>query len=947
MTGNFKNMNADQIIKCILGTMLKLEKTVDSNLNNKLDRGGYQGNAQDLSDSIESIYQPDTVIRYTAPTRVGNTFTFPNGGYDVLLSKQFHTNTSELETTIAAATDGFKRIDLVYFKSDNTIAKIQGTESATVAVRPEVPVGGIELCLINVFGATIEVSEVNGAYVQKSERANVVLTGSGVINQLDLVDEKATIVFKGSITRLNTISYASVPYNGKTIRLFNAQATPVTIGHSVSGYGVDFVFLDGQDYILLPNQTIEFSFDITYAPYAHHMLIGSKTDISGKEDIINKGIANGYVPLDEFSKIAHQFLSIVNNLTTGGTTSLLSAEQGVVLQTQINNINVLLASDNVNLDNVQELVDAIESLQVSLNTILVNDLTSGGITKALTAEMGKQLDLIKESTSNKSTSIAVDYLSNIKFPSVKAVYDFCMSAFKKKFLDFGDVFGIAHTFGEGSENTMYKFSNNNPITATIPTNATTPFEIGTVFETIAIGNGALTVTGAPGVTILTNLSNSSVKNEVRRYTKIDTDTWTVEGNIPISAIVANTFFVDLQNGNDSTGRYQDSFKPFLTLQAALDAANAITISSSFTHKFVIQGTGTANITKNLGLFNHNFECLNGANISFSNFNASLYGTNIIASTTSQSASPYTYTFTTTGTLTFGGTLASVKMSTLARPKMVINVGSLVFSNNSSFGDISSVTINSTTTNFGTAEGLFINLKFNRSTPIIMNLGDIISECTGQVYYLLADSLTGLCTLSFNSLTALNATGVYLNGVNVPFKSSIVIGNINMPLANQIIPLLPYAEIDSSKVTSVVLPKGTLGGSVFTGGGNFEGARDFLDKGLLTLKNGIFRVNYTHKNVNNSYNYLQLQNCTLYMKSPLFNDNSSTTTDHGTNPLVTIFGLCKIINSNASGNIDMFGVNFNYKLNGRIFVNGILQLERVTHNSVLTTVSVINTTTTIL
>ena len=633
MTGGFKNMNADQIIKCILGTMLKLEKTVDSNLNNKLDRGGYQGNAQDLSDSIESIYQPDTVIRYTAPTRVGNTFTFPSGGYDVLLSKQFHTNTSELETTIAAATDGFKRIDLVYFKSDNTIAKIQGTESATVAVRPEVPVGGIELCLINVFGATIEVSEVNGAYVQKSERANVVLTGSGVINQLDLVDEKATIVFKGSITRLNTISYASVPYNGKTIRLFNAQATPVTIGHSVSGYGVDFVFLDGQDYILLPNQTIEFSFDITYAPYAHHMLIGSKTDISGKEDIINKGIANGYVPLDEFSKIAHQFLSIVNNLTTGGTTSLLSAEQGVVLQTQINNINVLLASDNVNLDNVQELVDAIESLQVSLNTILVNDLTSGGITKALTAEMGKQLDLIKESTSNKSTSIAVDYLSNIKFPSVKAVYDFCMSAFKKKFLDFGDVFGIAHTFGEGSENTMYKFSNNNPITATIPTNATTPFEIGTVFETIAIGNGALTVTGAPGVTILTNLSNTSVKNEVRRYTKIDTDTWTVEGgkndlsqftdqNSVLAPKRFNTIFVHNTLGNDTTGQFENPNKPFATLQKALEFQSSIEgnfprdinihILNNATYQVGNKMlSGSADSATNIKLFNINIKGVNG------------------------------------------------------------------------------------------------------------------------------------------------------------------------------------------------------------------------------------------------------------------------------------------------------------------------------------------------
>ena len=260
---------------------LQLNKEDKSNKQNSLDTdatGTKYPTVTAVKNAIDSIYQPDTVIRYTAPTRVGNTFTFPSGGYDVLLSKQFHTNVSQLETTIAAATDGFKRIDLIYYKADDTIAKIQGTESATVAVRPEVPAGGIELCLINVFGDTIEVPEVNGAYVQKSERANVVITGSGVINQLNLVDEKATIVFKGSITQLNTISYASVPYNGKTIRLFNAQATPVTIGHSVSGYGVDFVFLDGQDYILLPNQTIEFSFDITYAPYAHHMLIGAVVD---------------------------------------------------------------------------------------------------------------------------------------------------------------------------------------------------------------------------------------------------------------------------------------------------------------------------------------------------------------------------------------------------------------------------------------------------------------------------------------------------------------------------------------------------------------------------------------------------------------------------------------------------------------------------------------------
>lgn len=302
--------------------------------------------------------------------------------------------------------------------------------------------------------------------------------------------------------------------------------------------------------------------------------------------LAQKGAPNGYAPLDEFTKLAAQYLNIVNDLVTGGATALLSAEQGKVLQGQISAINTLLTSDNVNLDTVQELVDAIETVQLSLSSILVNDLTTGGTTKALTAEMGKQLDLIKESTANKSTSIVVDYLSNIKFPSVKAVYDFCMSAFKKKFLAFGDVAGIAHTFGVGSENTMFKFSNNNPITATIPTNATTPFEIGTVFETIAIGNGALTVTGAPGVTILTNLSNTSVKNEVRRYTKIDTDTWTVEGN---NGKIQGTGVVYVSSsGNDDTGEVGNILKPFSSLTTAITTL----FSNNTAFEIVIISTGT-------------------------------------------------------------------------------------------------------------------------------------------------------------------------------------------------------------------------------------------------------------------------------------------------------------------------------------------------------------------
>jgi hypothetical protein len=119
-----------------------------------------------------------------------------------------------------------------------------------------------------------------------------------------------------------------------------------------------------------------------------------------KEDKNKKGVAGGYAPLNELTKLASQYLNIVNDLVTGGTTSILSAEQGKLLQTQINNINVLLASDNLNLDNIQEIVDTIETVQASLSTILVNDLTTGGITKALTAEMGKSLKALVDGLEN-------------------------------------------------------------------------------------------------------------------------------------------------------------------------------------------------------------------------------------------------------------------------------------------------------------------------------------------------------------------------------------------------------------------------------------------------------------------------------------------------------------------------------------------------------------------
>lgn len=145
---------------------------------------------------------------------------------------------------------------------------------------------------------------------------------------------------------------------------------------------------------------------------AHKVAIDAHADLFlNKEDKLQKGAADGYAPLDAFSKIAHQFLSIVNNLTDGTANDLLSGEQGVVLKTQIDAINLLLTSNDINLDTVQEIVDAIKTVETSLSSILVNDLSTGGTTKALTAEMGKTLKgLIDGLTNEKVNKVAGERL---------------------------------------------------------------------------------------------------------------------------------------------------------------------------------------------------------------------------------------------------------------------------------------------------------------------------------------------------------------------------------------------------------------------------------------------------------------------------------------------------------------------------------------------------------
>lgn len=139
------------------GSLQNQYNQINTVVSGKLDKGSYSGTAENLKSDIDNIYQPNTLISSVSPTRSVNTFTFPVNQYTVLINKTIRTNPAQFVTTIDVATTDYKRVDLIWFKDDNTLQKTVGTESITVAQRPDIPSGqtGVPISFINVFGNII------------------------------------------------------------------------------------------------------------------------------------------------------------------------------------------------------------------------------------------------------------------------------------------------------------------------------------------------------------------------------------------------------------------------------------------------------------------------------------------------------------------------------------------------------------------------------------------------------------------------------------------------------------------------------------------------------------------------------------------------------------------------------------------------------------------------
>lgn len=158
-----------------------------------------------------------------------------------------------------------------------------------------------------------------------------------------------------------------------------------------------------------------------------------------------------------------------------------------------------------------------------------------------------------------------------KFSTIKTnLKTFFDNLYKTWILDIETTASVNYTLSIADIKKKTVFTATNPIALNVPTNATEAIAIGTKKSFTVQGTGVVTVQGAGITFVQKNLVFTT--GDTFTIEKIDTDTWAVNGNLPVAgAKVPYTVFIDTVNGVDATGVIEDKTKPFKTDTAAYAA----------------------------------------------------------------------------------------------------------------------------------------------------------------------------------------------------------------------------------------------------------------------------------------------------------------------------------------------------------------------------------------
>jgi hypothetical protein len=212
------------------------------------------------------------LLETTSLELVGNTLTY-GADSSRLVQGDEYTNPTDLTTVIAAAPDGFKRVDRVLIGKTNVLTVIPGNLSASKAY--PAPYDGseyAELTFINVDGANFNIVQPDLSVYRKKVEAGIISISHTPSTDIVTIYDKGTYKFVGTKELINNIvnyAFNSPLYEGKEIDFFNEQENPITLKHlhfedldefTTNPLYIPFEFSDAQDYVLQPKERVKLKY---------------------------------------------------------------------------------------------------------------------------------------------------------------------------------------------------------------------------------------------------------------------------------------------------------------------------------------------------------------------------------------------------------------------------------------------------------------------------------------------------------------------------------------------------------------------------------------------------------------------------------------------------------------------------------------------------------------
>jgi hypothetical protein len=290
----------------------------DDRFKDKLDRGGYQGTAQDLKKEIDELALPDAILVKGAVVKTGNELSISALAFTCRIDQEEYTNPNSYSATIAEATEGYHRIDILVFTKFSTIVKIQGTEGIESAQEPDTPEDTIKISFISIFGSEIgdpESPVIGDPFVKKLESQDVIINygATTVIEQINLTDDRNSISLTGAATDVKSIQVSGLYIRmGKPHFFKNRTGHPVKLWHLAGTGNIKYFFPNGLDLIVKPNEVIQFNTNANDSSVVRFEYVGGATAVIGA--MTYKGSVANYAALPSTGMM----IGDVYNLTDTG-----------------------------------------------------------------------------------------------------------------------------------------------------------------------------------------------------------------------------------------------------------------------------------------------------------------------------------------------------------------------------------------------------------------------------------------------------------------------------------------------------------------------------------------------------------------------------------------------------------------------------------------------------